>query len=441
MYSESSCYQSYMIFYKNLCVGAVYIDAISHKKNLKTRLFINEKIVTKHEEIFDIVDQLVNSLCIYFYDKESIKIDFVNSIDLSKFDFLKYKRTKDDYDKIIYTYKNVSKISKVINEIVKAKENLTNLGLSWCQEINNWFDLDYCDIDIDEDLISQYYNNTIKIPKYFYKASILKWKNIDSEKNILFNRNGQIIIEKETNKKNDIDYEATYDISSNEFLLKAFNKKEHNFLEITSSFYFTSITTDNLNITELNNREKIVNYKDPIENNSSIDMELYIDEQDQIEKCYIAFKTHKENGKVNGQYILRILPYSQDFQNLSKFIIRVVNIKGNGYNDTSNILKDKETQLFETIYDGNINIDLIDELINKLITIINSDNPKYKKQKLSNDFTSIIKDWKNIKYQALNVVKQIKGEIPLPHLEKNLNNFIESYEINDNKTYTKKYSK
>ena len=68
--------------------------------------------------------------------------------------------------------------------------------------------------------------------------------------------------------------------------------------------------------------------------------------------------------------------------------------------------------------EGNITLELIDELIKKVIPLINEFASCYQKQPVSEKNEEIMKD-------AVNLVKSIIGEIPLPHLKENLIAFVD----------------
>ena len=171
---------------------------------------------------------------------------------------------------------------------------------------------------------------------------------------------------------------------------------------------------------------KIINYTTPIIDNSSISIDMKLNSQDEIERCYIDFRTHKSNGKINGLYILRITPQKQHDKLKLKFISR----KGNKQEDLK-----EEKELLSTTIEESLTLELIDELIRKIILIINNKARSYKKQSISLENENIIQNINNSQIQAINFIKQIKGEIPLPHLEEILEKFIDdnSKNKNDNK--------
>lgn len=438
IYSELSEHQSYMIFQGEYrCVGAIKIGTSTDKKNLEIEVQLNEKHFTSQQEIIKVIEQLIESLKLYFFDKENIEINLINNIDLSKVNSYKYHQKVYDENLITYTCtnkKNNVLIPKLVEEVNRTEKYLTDWGQSWWQDIDD-YELHY---DFDSELISEIDKGSITLPELFSKVETLLWTSINSAKSsrsITFSRNGNVEFSKSSHYwKNGIDYEFTYNILSDNFHLKSIirngSKKES--LDIDENSYFTNIKTNQLNV--LHSKEgkrKRINYTSPVIDNSSIAIELWTDEQNEIESCYVDFRTHKNNGKINGLYALRIAPQRY----YDKFSIRFISRKGDRYRDFSEEISKSDEELLSTIVDGKITIELINELIRKVIPIINNRANSYKKQSISTMNETIISNLTNSKTKAINFVKQIKGEIPLPHLQENLEKFIIEHDINkkDNK--------
>lgn len=427
IYSELSEHQSYMIFQgKCRCVGAINIGTSTDERNLEIEVQLNEKYFSSQQEIVEVVEQLVESLKLYFFDKENIEINLINNIDLSKINSFKYH--KRVYDKNLTTYtctnkRNNSLIPKLVEEVSRTEKSLTDWGQSWWQSIGS-HELYY---DFDLELMSEIDKGTITLPELFSKVETLLWTKINSAKSsrsISFSRNGNIKFSKNSHDwENGIDYEFAYNILSNSFSLKSKSHKDSKkqSLDIDENSYFTNIKTEQLNILHFKEgKRKRINYTTPVVDNSSIAIELWTDEQDEIKNCYVDFRTHKNNGKINGLYALRITPQRY----YDKISIRFISRKGNRYRDFSEAISKNEEELFSTIVDGKLTIELIDELIRKVIPIVNNKANIYKKQSISTMNETIISNLMDSETQAINFVKQIKGEIPLPHLQENLENFI-----------------
>ena len=438
IYSEQSDHQSYMIFNgRRNCVGAIYIGTSSDEKNLEIKLQFKEEDFRTQEDVVAVIEQLIDSLGLYFSDKESIEIELCNDIDLSKFNSARFK--KKVYDAKLTTYicsnqRNYIVIPAVIEEMNQTEKVLANWGEGWIQTLN----LDsYPNIDdIDSKLVDEEYKNgTASIQEMFYKAESIFWHGITSKKstrNIEFSRNGKIHFNKSSKDSNGIKYDFDYYVLSDGFDFKTYGWFDKRNLEIEDNSYYTKIKQGKVNI--LRNKEskrKRIRYTTSIINDSSIEVELWTNDENVIERCYIDFRTHKGNGKVNGLYALRILPQYRIFT------LNFISRDGIKYVDFSKTLTENNEELFSTIFDGNLTFELIDELVKKIIPIINRRAIRYSRKVIDQQNSLVISNIVDMERQAINFIKQIKGEIPLPHLQSNIENFIvendRSYAENQNK--------
>ncbi len=435
IYSESSEHQSYLILQSNYrCVGAINIETSTDERNLEVEIQLNEKCFNSQEKIIELIEQLIESLKLYFFDKEKIEINLINNIDLSKIN--PYKYHKRVYDENLTTYtctnkKNNLLIPKLVEEIISTEKNLTDWGQSW-RQIYGKHELYY---DFDLELMNEIKNGTVTLPELFSKVETMIWTNINSGKSsrsISFSKNGIIDFTKNSHDlKNGVDYEFSYNILNNNFNMKSKSRKnsKKELLEINEDSFFTNIKINQINI--LHSKEtkrKRINYTSPIIHNSSIAVELLINEENEIERCYVDFRTHKNNGKINGLYALRIAPERY----FDKFSMRFISRKGYRYSDFSEEILKNEEELFSAIIDGNLTVELIDELIRKVIPIINKKSIIYNKQPISPINEKLISNLIGSETKAFNFVKQIKGEIPLPHLQENLEEFISEHDNNKN---------
>ena len=93
IYSEDSEHQAYMIVKgDDIGVGATYIGTSCDEKDLEVTLQLDESEFASETEMYMLVNQLVDSLGLYCYERENIYINLINKIDLSKYNALKYKR-------------------------------------------------------------------------------------------------------------------------------------------------------------------------------------------------------------------------------------------------------------------------------------------------------------------------------------------------------------
>lgn len=437
IYSELSDHQSYMIFSgESNCVGAIYIGTLTDEKNLEIKVqFIEEKFENK-ESIFAVLEQLVDTLGLYCFDKENVEIHLLNNIDLEKINKYKYKKNRLFENLTTYNTTNGYNnrlFSKLLNEMSEAEQNLVKWKQCWTQRF------DFCGFNdyhylFDEQLMQEYGDGTIPLSEIFYKAESVLWDDINSTKSkrsINFERNGQIHFTKSSKDFGKNTYEFLYNILRDGFNLKKVDWRKNASLEIDENNVWTRIKSDNLKVVNLKEEKiKKVQYKSPVVNNSSIVLELYINEQNEIERCYVDFRTHrnsrKNKGKINGIYALRIL---------SKYNICTLNFisrKGLRYNNFADELSEEDEQLYTTILNGNLTLELIDELIKKMIPIVNRKAFSKSKPIIATDNETIVSNACEMETEAINYVKQIKGEIPLPHLQENLEKFIEEYDIKKN---------
>ena len=438
LYSEASDNQSYMIFQGEYnCVGAIYINTSTDEKNLEIEVQFNEKRLKLNYEITEVLDQLIDSLKLYFYDKENIEIKLINNIDLSNFNCYKYE--KKVYDKNLTTYICSNKIyneliPKLIGEIKNSEKILIDLGYSWnqniiCEDMHYTFDK-YLKEKID--------NGNISLSELFYKVQDLLWtdiKSLRSDRNIRFSRTGNIGFSKYSNKLGGLNYKFNYNILRDGFYFKAYRYSNSNILEIDENIYSTNIKTQQLSILKSkDNMKRKIDYTSPIVDNSSVTIELLCGWYDDIERCYIDFRTHKNNGRVNGMYILRILPEEKH----NRFSIRFISRRGYRYTDFSDEFADNEEELFNTVINGKLTFAIIDELIKKVIPIINYRAINNNKQTISNKNDNIVSNLVNEDKEAINLIKEIKTDIPLPHLKRNVQSFIKKNTKKEIKKKSKK---
>lgn len=439
IYSELSEHQSYMIFRgSHTCVGAINIGTSTDEKNLEVKVeFIENKFDSK-ENLIGVLEQLVTSLGMFFFDKDNIEVRMYNDIsleDLNKYAYHKYQPNYLFENVTTYTISNKQNknlYSKLLNEIKETEQNLTNWKQCWVQS------LDFCNNDInflfDEELMQEYNNGTIPLNELFYKVESILWNNIVSNNSIReidFQRNGQISFRKKARlfgTKNN--YEFAYNILYDGFKFEKKGKKSNDGnIEIDENIRWTKINSSNINIISFkDDGTKIIEYKIPIDNDSSIIVKIYI-QKEKIKKCYVDFRTHRKNGKVNGTYALR-LNASKKLSNENICTLNFISRKGMKNNDFVNELSTTDNVLYSKILNEDLTLELIEELIKKLIPVINNQALLNNKPIIGIDNEEIILS--KMEKDVINYIKQIKGEIPLPHLQRNLENFIESYEITKN---------
>lgn len=438
-FSELSETQSYMICSAGTCVGAIYIETSPNEKNLEIEIQFIEKYFESKTKMVELLEQIIESLKLYFWDKENIEIKLNHNIDLSQINSYKYQ--KKVYDENITTYICSNKLNnilfpKLVNEMIGAERYLTNLGQSWTQKLKISQDYDY---PLDKRLLEEICNGSLSIPEMFYKTKSIVWpsiNSINSHRLIDFSRNGQVQFIKKSKKENGIDYEFNYNVLSDNFNFKTTSFIEDENLEIEDNGLFTNIKSVTFDIFQLKeNKRKRIIYSTPIIDYSSVSIELWLDENG-IERCYIDFRTHK-GKKISGIYALRL------FLKNNIFSLRFINRRGAKYNDFAQVLAHDDEELYSTILNGRITMEIVAELIKKVIPIINrsvdkSNNHGNNKKYVSELNNSNIMKFLSFEKQLINFLKQIKDEIPLPHLKESLEKFIENNDKDkkDNKQKT-----
>lgn len=415
IYDEASKIQSYMIFQGEFkCVGAIIIDATKLEK-LEVKVQLNEKYFTSQQDIFEIVEQIVESLKTFFYDKKNIEINLLNDLDLSTIDCQNYHKADSNLN--IYNFSNErnKSIPKLIEEVIGAEKKLTDWRQSWWQELEN-HELHYA---FDRELINAIDNGTVTYPELFSKFKTLIWRNIASKnatRFIAFSRTGDIAFSK-TLKKDGSNYEFSYNVMKDGFKLRV-NGED---LIVDDNKYFTNIRTRQVNILQgKENKRKFITYVSSIVDDFSIHSDVWINEENEIEKCNIYFRTHKGNGKINGIYILKL-----DSSSIENCSLKFVSRKGNSV-FLNNIFELDEFSNFE----GKITFETINEIISKVISIINKKEEFSKNQIIFNDFDILTQE-----KQIINFLKQLKDEIPLPILQERIDKIVSKNEQEKKMSY------
>ena len=153
---------------------------------------------------------------------------------------------------------------------------------------------------------------------------------------------------------------------------------------------------------------KKITYKSGIVDKSSIYAEVRFDDIDDIDKCYIDFRTHRNNGKINGMYLIRINNRDKSFS----FSYR--SRKGDICKYIDNIYYDDERLSMATLKNR---IEFFSDAINSCY--------RNGRGAISSDID--INDLVNTEKDVVSFMQQIKGEIPLPYLQEQIDKFILEY--------------
>ena len=198
-------------------------------------------------------------------------------------------------------------------------------------------------------------------------------------------------------------------------------------LEIYDSINFTSFKTANYDMTidKRTGQKEIVVFS-PIYEKSSIKIVIKINEQNIMEKCFIDFRTHKGNGKINGQYILRMVVNSYNKQN-NKFLIKFINHRGKGNLYFSSEALEYEKEMLSTINNEKLTIESLNEIVKRCLLIINTSAINYKRRPISLASENIISNIIESESQVMSLLCRTEDKIPIPHLQMILNKLIEEH--------------
>ena len=412
LYSEESDHQAYMIVRDvNEGVGATYIGTSTDEKDLEVTLQLDEDKFDDEVDMYKLINQLVDSLGRYFYDKENIYINLVNKIDLSIYNSLKYKRQVHYMSMDTYCCNNKkynTLIPLLLKEIKSCEDTLVSWKQTWWQRLEHvdLIDLHYL---YDEDYINERVfpkkYGYVPIDEMFNKVDTVFWTNINSnmaKREVNFNVNGDVKFSRRP-KKNGVSYEFEYNVVEDGFVFK------NSDVSISDNSFETKIETRNGEVIKSKKKgTKKITYKSDVINKSSIYAEVRLDNNDDIDKCYIDFRTHRNNGKINGMYLIRINNRDKNFS----FSYRTR--KGDICKYIDNIYYDDERLSMAT-------------LKNRIEFFRDAINSCYRNGRgaISSDIN--ISDLVNIEKDVVNFIKQIKSEIPLPYLQEQIDKFILEY--------------
>lgn len=431
LYSELSEHQSYMIFRGvDECVGAINIGTSTDEKDLEIEIQFDEKHLAVLEEMYKVVEQIVESLKLYFFYKRNIKVKLNNGLDLAKVNGAKYQ--KRVYDGNLTTYictneRNNVLFPRLFDEIIEARKRLTDMGVSFFihYKIADERDILY---PLDQELVKAISDDSIPLAETFYKVEnvILPSFSIYASRFIRFLRNGQVEFSKISRRDDWVNYFFDYSVLSEGFSFDSLSSSGEKDFNIDENSCFTNIKFGSFNLmkSKENNRTKVT-YVTPIKDRSSIAIELWINEKNEIERCYIDFRTYKGNDKIRGFYALRLVP------KYNMFSLRYISSNGISSSDFLQVLAHYDEELYSTIQNENLTMEIIEQLIKKIIFIINlkvdkSNSHGGNKKYVALPDSPVIPNYEDVERKILDFLKQIEGEIPLPSLQCNLHSFIEA---------------
>ena len=398
LYSVNSDHQAYMLVKDDdIGVGATYIGTSTDEKDLEVKLQLDESKFTDETEMYMLINQLVDSLGLYCYERKNIYINLINKIDLSKYNGLKYNRKyllPNIFTYVCSNNKYNTLIPLLLKEIKSCEDTLVSWKQTWWQEIQHRTLEDF-HLLFDNDDIE-------KSDEMFNKAVSFSLVDYTQDRDITFDIDGNVRFSKKI-KKNDSTCEFTYNVRKDGFKLNTFD-----FLLEDNQSHTKIITSNEEIIRSKEKGTKKITYKSGVVDKSSIYAEVRLDNNDDIDKCYIDFRTHRNNGKINGMYLIRI--NNRD----KKFSFSYRTRKGNICKYIDNIYYDDERLSVGTLKNR---IEFFRDAINRCY--------RNGRGAISSDID--INDLVNTEKDVVSFMQQIKGEIPLPYLQEQIDKFILEY--------------
>ena len=404
IYSEESEHQAYMIVKgDDIGVGATYIGTSCDEKDLEVTLQLDEEKFDDDLDMYKFIEQLVDSLGRYFYEKNNVYINLINKIDLSKYNGFKYKREYHYMSMDTYCCSN-KKYNEIIPLILKEIKNCEDTLVSWRQTwLQSLEHVDYSDLHY---LYDENHLNEMGIPKkymdvpideMFNKVDTVTWSNINSktsEREITFNVDGDVRFSKRTKNPNGNSYKFSYNVLRDGFKLKS---GEISFLNSKNNI---EVKNPNLEISKDKEENKVsIKYISPVVNNRSLFVQALI-RDNLVEKCYVDYRIHKMNGKIKRMYLLRENAgnYNVNYRTKKGDVSRIYGgfIPSGKDIESVNALMDKTTDAVNYIDENAFSYTTISDLINCV--------------------------------DIIDLLKNIKGEIPLPYLQEQIENFISEFE-------------
>lgn len=419
--------QAYMISNGCKCIGGIVIDG-RNNDSIKMLIELDDSFSNSEKRSAKLLENVIESLKIFFYDKKKIEVKIINKKLTSIFNSINSSDIYRGNDSEVYVFDNdyYELIPALINEIKGTEQNFIDWKQNWHQDIiDKKYGVSLFDDFFDKNMIEKLNNGTLSIDEAFYKANKIELNDIISKKNersIEFYRNGNIEFRKRSRKRNKAGktYCYNYNVCCSGFVFKTTSG-----IIIQENGLWTMIKACNTNIKYLKEEKEILyTYISPNIDNSSMKIEIRTDINNNIKKCYVDFRTHK-NGRrnVNGTYALRIN------KECNYYRLNFLSRRGNKEWSIFDSLKELYSNLYSQIISDELTPELLDILIKILTIVVNKDADKKVRKKFDYPSESIVSNMFNLPGYVVNYLKELKGEIPLPHLKDIVEQFIERQEF------------
>lgn len=202
--------QAYMIFRNtSKCIGGILIDT-SDKETLCIKIIIESAYFINEEEVIMFIERLINTLGLYFYEKENIAIQLLNNIDLTKSKNSLFINLDDN----TYAYSNLY-MNKLISALLLEIESAFKIE-GWASHFEIRDDADIFD-DFNESIKREYLKECIPLSEIFNKMSKVILENEKENKRIVFNCNGDIEYQKFSEHDKSQDFSFSYNVMQKGF--------------------------------------------------------------------------------------------------------------------------------------------------------------------------------------------------------------------------------
>lgn len=430
MMDIDSQHQAYMVTFSDTsCIGGIIIDQKPlDNETILVEIEFDENTYEYENDISKLLNNIIESLKIYFYDKKTIDVKIKNNCDMSKLYYDGSYYQKSPYSKV-YVFNNDGYnrlIPALIKEIKGTEQNLLAWKQNWTQDIRDTeYGMYLFDHFFDKEMIDRLKSGTLPIDEMFYKINKIEFNDIRSKNNeryIEFNSDGKIKLKKRS--KNYIDgkyYSYDYNVCSSWFIFNDYSSLHKNIIVHDNGLWTEIRLADNINMKYFKDKgERLYTYIGPNINNSSVKVEIRTDINNNIKKCYVDFRTHKNGrkGKVNGTYALRIRKETNCYK------LNFLSRSGDRYWSIFESLNELDSNLYSQTIHDDLTPELLDKLIIMLIEVVNRDANKIDRKNTYCPSEKIVSNMFNTYPYAINYLKELKGEIPLPHLSDIVEQFI-----------------
>lgn len=417
-YGQESSHQGYMIMRNGYVAGTLFM-APQDNDTLSVCMELDETKFTDCSSLQEVVIKIMNSLKQFYYEYTKIKVQIVND------------NQDIDNDLSYFNWHKNMILTKIFSEMTETEKNLA--GMSWREslEARNQSDIQFPFDDeyLDEKRVLAH----PKIPtgEIFNKCGKVIWTGINSKKNqrtISFNDTGIVEMRKDSLTNEGTSYSVKYSLLNSNFLVSSWGKRN---FEIEETSGFTRYEENGVNtVIYKDSNKKILSFMTPIKDKSSASYDLKIDKEGKLLQIAVDFFTYKGKSKlkVNGTYALRVRPNDN--------WVNIQYINRHGFKN--NILSHRDYEeillpILSRIQSEGYSPEILNELSEKVIEIINNWATRNTHSKVASVNILDTEAYMLAAENSINYLKEIKGEIPLPHLKASIEKFVEK---NDGKLRT-----